>query len=653
MEDNNKGSLSKKKIKVTGIVTTIGLMIATVVSTFHIETDTPTIQNSYEAVTEQKPYTVLVYMVGSTLEYEDENDMLGAATSDLNEMITAMSQEDAANLNQNMNLVIEVGGSKSWEKEELKDIQNARFCIDASGIDRKVEISKRSMGASETLSDFINYGVLSYPADQYILLFWDHGNGAIKGFGCDTLYHDDSLELDELNKGIEDSVMNQRKFSIIGFDACLMGNIETASILSDNAEYLLASAELEQQDGWDYDWISVFDNKDVSLLDIGKKVISEYDENYSKNPYSYSLAFSDLSKVEDINHAINTSMEPILQNTQESYKTLGTKRTDFTGYGCGNSSSTVYVPSLVDLSNLLEYLKVDNYQELIDNMVIYHCSSETSKDKQLSGLSIYVPSGTDGFLEDDLKDYLNSKYEADYIEYVKQYTKYLLDYDDQDWQRLLSKLDESTNVLQTSLPTDDLDSLTGAYLAVYGTLNTDEYLYLLTTDSDVSVHENGNVEAKLDTEYAAIKDEVLCMIELYNSEEYTQYQCPVLYNGEFCKMTIQYDYVSYDGEIISIIPVNEKDMPQKKLYTLQAGDKISPLYPLIRIEGAENGEKLDTDKIFTCGEDEYYIGNQVVMENDADGYISTVKKNIDDYQYGFLLINNKQQYTFTDIYNQN
>ena len=48
------------------------------------------------------------------------------------------------------------------------------------------------------------------------------------------------------------------KFEFIGFDACLMGTIETANIMASYADYMYGSQEMEPGSGWDYESIGSF-----------------------------------------------------------------------------------------------------------------------------------------------------------------------------------------------------------------------------------------------------------------------------------------------------------------------------------------------------------------------------------------------------------
>ena len=111
--------------------------------------------------------------------------------------------------------------------------------------------TKVDMAAPKTLSDFITWSKANYPAEHYMLIISDHGNG---WQGC---VEDDSagtwMKLPALTQGLADArKATGSGIDIIGFDACLMASTEVAHQLKDEASYLVASEETEGAAGWPY-----------------------------------------------------------------------------------------------------------------------------------------------------------------------------------------------------------------------------------------------------------------------------------------------------------------------------------------------------------------------------------------------------------------
>ena len=208
--------------------------------------------------------TVLVYMCGADLESQ-----YGMATSDINEMAYA-EQSDK------VNVILETGGAKKWQNSVISADTLQRWKVTKKALqslDRNV--GDAQMTDSGTLADFLKWGVKSYPADRYFLILWDHGGGSVTGYGYDENHPNGSLQDD----GISDALKQAgAKFDFVGFDACLMANVETAVAVQPYADYLIGSEETEPGTGWYYtDWLtSLSENTSISTPELGKQIADTF-----------------------------------------------------------------------------------------------------------------------------------------------------------------------------------------------------------------------------------------------------------------------------------------------------------------------------------------------------------------------------------------
>ena len=119
------------------------------------------------------------------------------------------------------------------------------------------ENSSLDMGAPQTLQDFIQWGVQTYPAEHYCLVVWNHGAGwrsvklpkTTRGVSYDdeTSSHIDTVALPaalDLGSG--------RKWDLIAMDASLMQMAEVAYEIRDKASYLVGSEESPPGTGYPY-----------------------------------------------------------------------------------------------------------------------------------------------------------------------------------------------------------------------------------------------------------------------------------------------------------------------------------------------------------------------------------------------------------------
>lgn len=211
-------------------------------------------------------WTVLFYFCGSDLESK-----YGYATENLQEILTVCYPYDYSKLvgtaestetgevprsSTEVNILVETGGSREWHTEELNmdvnvnalqrwryDYTNSDdpfFMDEVSTFELVDEVPLRSMAESETLTDFIRWGMQNYPARKTALILWGHGDGARTGMLIDELFDGDVMYLYELRQALADSGAH---FDTVVIDACLMANVETAWNIREYADWMVASQE--------------------------------------------------------------------------------------------------------------------------------------------------------------------------------------------------------------------------------------------------------------------------------------------------------------------------------------------------------------------------------------------------------------------------
>ena len=110
---------------------------------------------------------------------------------------------------------------------------------------RLEELGNVPMNDPQTLKDFVSWGMKNYPAEHYCVMVMDHGYGFV-GTVEDRDWPQKVLSLPELKQALGDAQKESgKKIDILGFDACLMQQAEVAYQLKNQADYLLASQEVE------------------------------------------------------------------------------------------------------------------------------------------------------------------------------------------------------------------------------------------------------------------------------------------------------------------------------------------------------------------------------------------------------------------------
>ena len=209
--------------------------------------------------------TILVYMCGTDLESQQ-----GMATADLKEMLNASFGE-------NINLIIYTGGCNRWKNNVVSSRTNQIYQIKDGGLFcLEDNLGTASMTSSDTLASFIRYGKEHFPANRMCLIFWDHGGGSVSGFGYDERYgRNQSMTLAGINTALKSGGV---KFDFVGFDACLMATVENGIMLSQYADYMIASEETEPGVGWYYtNWLTQLGkNTSMPTVQVGKLIADDF-----------------------------------------------------------------------------------------------------------------------------------------------------------------------------------------------------------------------------------------------------------------------------------------------------------------------------------------------------------------------------------------
>ena len=138
-------------------------------------------------------------------------------------------------------------------------------------------------GDPQTLIDFVTWAIEKYPAQKYALVMSDHGGGWTGGFSDMSTASYSDLSIPEIVASVEQIRQNTGidRFEVIGFDACLMGQIEVFGSLYPYSNYMVASEEVEPGYGWSYAaWLGqLAQNPSVDGSGLSQAIVSTYVTN--------------------------------------------------------------------------------------------------------------------------------------------------------------------------------------------------------------------------------------------------------------------------------------------------------------------------------------------------------------------------------------
>jgi Clostripain family len=340
-------------------------------------------------------YTLLVYMIGS--------DLQAAATKNILQMENPGSSSK-------VNVIVETGGGSNLTK-----IDGTRF-IDFTKVQRHkilhndiqtiANLGQKDMGNPKTLSDFIVWGMSSFPAKKYAIILWDHGSG-LNGFGQDLVFNNDILTPNELKIAFLTAKVNTNEtFELIGFDACAMSSLEVASRLQNAAHYMVSSEEVEPPWGWNY--TSIIQNLSASSEQSGNSLGTAIVDSYFRQSKHFSafekfgadkettLAVIDMTKIPQLIKDVKTLSNALVSNINDLPSAISlSKSIDLTEhYGQSARGSSGFV----DLYDLLLNIQ-GKYPSLSDKIKAVQNSSKAATIYKVNGearpnangLSVYMP----------------------------------------------------------------------------------------------------------------------------------------------------------------------------------------------------------------------------------------------------------------------
>lgn len=228
-------------------------------------------------------------------------------------------------------------------------------------------VGEADMGHPQTLVDFVTWAVQRYPAKKYALVMSDHGGGWTGGFS-DFSAPNSSLTMPEIVSSIEQIRQNTGidKFELIGFDACLMGQIEVFGSLYPYSNYMVASEEVIPGYGWSYAaWLGqLTQNPALDGGGLSQSIVSTYVVNdtlltevrateaeIAQEESTTTLSAIQSARVPDVIGAMNqfvSAMASIDQGLVAEARTY--TRSYFSLFGEDVS------PSFIDLGNFSEVL---------------------------------------------------------------------------------------------------------------------------------------------------------------------------------------------------------------------------------------------------------------------------------------------------------
>jgi hypothetical protein len=326
----------------------------------------------------QKSWTFMVYMAG-------DNNLDPNGVQDLKEMKGVGTTAD-------INVVAQFDSESDTHR-------TTRFLL-TKGSDLAADVvgtlGTTNTGDPKNLVDFATWAITNYPAQHYIMVLWNHGQGwddtdifagerhrslgrVGGGRVRHALFHNpvrqllqnaprnpaiarailiddnakdflDNLEMKQVVQAVHKKL--RRKLDLLGMDACLMSMPEVGYQMRDHVAFTVGSEETEPLDGWPYTEIlkGLAKTPDMTPDALGKVVVKKYLASYRGGSDAVTQSLCDLGQ--------STGLAAAVKALATSLKTaLADPAARSAIRDARDKVQTYDVPDNVDLADLCALIK--------------------------------------------------------------------------------------------------------------------------------------------------------------------------------------------------------------------------------------------------------------------------------------------------------
>ena len=368
-------------------------------------------------------WTYMVYLDG-------DNNLEGAAIDDFMEMSSVGSTSDVNIVVQFDRIPGHVSSYGDWTTCKRFHVTSGMTPTAANAIS---DLDECNMGDPDTLDAFVTWAMAEFPADNYALILWNHGDGwksinnwvpwaddtkEAKDAGSSRGICVDDTDNDYLSLQETEQALTGKYVQLLGYDACLMHMIEVVYQVMANARISAGSEEVEPWDGWPYDTIlaDLAGTPTMSEYTLGEVIVDRYMDSYGYTGSETQSAVDNL-ELQNLVAAVDNLAQALINEINGGNLAQVQQ--------ARNAAAEIYYTYYIDLYHFAEM--VDTYTgataealAVMDSVgVAVYEEAHGSSVPNDHGLSIYFP------LEegDYLASYDNTSFAVDTLwdEFLKEY----------------------------------------------------------------------------------------------------------------------------------------------------------------------------------------------------------------------------------------
>jgi hypothetical protein len=178
--------------------------------------------------------------------YQDGDDLPleGGAHLDLNEAELVGSTDRVQIVSQYDRYEGGFDGDGDWTGARRYYVTKDNY-LDVIASQMVDDLGEVDSGDTQTLIEFAVWAIQSYPADRIVLILSDHGGGWTGGWRDYVPVEGSGMTMNEIDQALGEIIRQTGifQFELVGFDACLMAQVESLSALAPYARFAVASEE--------------------------------------------------------------------------------------------------------------------------------------------------------------------------------------------------------------------------------------------------------------------------------------------------------------------------------------------------------------------------------------------------------------------------
>jgi hypothetical protein len=369
-------------------------------------------------------WTYMVYLDG-------DNNLEGAAIDDFMEMSSVGSTS-------NVNIVVQFDRIPGYSSAYGDWTDCKQFHVTAgmtpTAANALIDLGECNMGDPNTLGDFVDWAMTEFPADNYALVLWNHGDGwksinnwvpwaddikDAKDAGLSRGICVDNTNNDYLSLQETEVALTGKYVQLLGYDACLMHMVEVVYQVRTNAGVSVGSEESEPGAGWPYDTIlaDLTGTPTMSEDALGTVIVDRYMDSYGYTG-SETQSAVDNGDVSGLVTAVDNLAQVLIDEINGGHWTQVQQ--------ARNAAEEIYYTYYIDLYHFAE--KIQTYvpgaaaqaqAQAVMNEVSKMYEAHGTSVPNDHGLSIYYPR-VEG---DYLASYDNTAFASDteWDEFLKKY----------------------------------------------------------------------------------------------------------------------------------------------------------------------------------------------------------------------------------------